>query len=136
MARCASRLPTAPGASGRCATRARPPFALDRLRELDRKHLAYVPPKAGPGGSTPHCRTPLERLDRLTALASPPGLHRHPYFGVLAPNAPLRTSVTALAPDATVAPPPPPRSLPPNRRTVAAPAMPGLKLHLAVGSRN
>lgn len=32
-------------------------------------------------------------------------LHRHRYFGVLAPNAPLRTAVTALAPGATTAPP-------------------------------
>ena len=35
----------------------------------------------------------------------PPRLHRHRYFGVLAPNAPLRTAVTALAPGATTAPP-------------------------------
>jgi len=30
---------------------ARPPFALHRLRERDREHLIYDPPKAGPGGS-------------------------------------------------------------------------------------
>jgi hypothetical protein len=33
---------------------ARPPFALDRLRERDREHLIYDPPKPGPGGSGPH----------------------------------------------------------------------------------
>ena len=91
MARCASRLPTAPGASGCCATLARPPFALDRLRELD----------------------------RLAALVPPPRLHRHRYFGVLAPNSPLRTAVTALAPGATTAPPPPiaePAAEPAHRR--------------------
>ena len=33
---------------------ARPPFALDRLRELDPEHLIYDPPKPGPGGSGPH----------------------------------------------------------------------------------
>ena len=38
---------------------ARPPFALDRLRELDAEHLIYDPPKAGPGGSAPQCLTPL-----------------------------------------------------------------------------
>jgi hypothetical protein len=63
---------------------ARPPFALDRLRELDRERLIYDPPKAGPGGSGPQCLTPLERLDRLAALVPPPRIHRHRYFGVLA----------------------------------------------------
>jgi len=37
----------------------------------------------------------------------PPRIHRHRYFGVLAPNAPLRAAVTALAPEATTAPPAP-----------------------------
>jgi hypothetical protein len=48
---------------------ARPPFALDRLRERDREHLINEPPKPGPGGSGPQCLTPLELLDRLAALA-------------------------------------------------------------------
>jgi hypothetical protein len=63
---------------------ARPPFALDRLRELDPEHLVYDPPKPGPGGSGPQCLTPLELLARLAALVPPPRLHRHRYFGVLA----------------------------------------------------
>jgi len=42
--------------------------------------------------------TPLELLDRIAALVLPPRVHRHRYFGVLAPNAPLRAAVTALAP--------------------------------------
>lgn len=33
----------------------------------------------------------------LTALAPPPHTHRHRYFGVLAPNSPLREAVTAMA---------------------------------------
>jgi len=86
---------------------ARPPFALDRLRELDREHLLYDHPKPGPGGRGPQLLTPLELLDRLAALVPPPRLHRHRYFGVLAPNSPLRTAVTALAPGATTAPPAP-----------------------------
>ena len=32
---------------------ARPPFALERRRELDPEHLVYDPPKPGPGGSGP-----------------------------------------------------------------------------------
>jgi len=64
---------------------ARPPFALDRLRALNRKHLIYDSPKPGPGGSGPRRRTPLDLLDRLAALGPPPRLH--PFFG-----APVRTT--------------------------------------------
>jgi hypothetical protein len=77
MARCASRLLTVPDASVCCATLARPPFALDRLRELDREHLIYDHPKPGPGGNGPQLLTPLELLDRLVALVPPPRFHRH-----------------------------------------------------------
>ena len=42
--------------------------------------------------------TPLELIDQVAALVPPPRVHRHRYCGVLAPNAPLRAAVTALAP--------------------------------------
>ena len=64
-ARCASRPPTAPGVSGGCATLARPPFALDRLRELDLERVLYAGTKPGPGGNARLLLTPLELLDRL-----------------------------------------------------------------------
>ncbi len=48
--------------------------------------------------------TPLELIARLAALVPPPRVHRHRYFGVLAPNSPLRPAVTALAQDAVVQP--------------------------------
>ncbi|MCC6378037.1 MAG: transposase [Burkholderiales bacterium] len=51
---------------------ARPPFALDRLRELDCEHLIHDLPKAGSGGSGPQRLTPLELLDRLAAQVPPP----------------------------------------------------------------
>ena len=95
---------------------ARPPFAIDRLRELDPERLLYECTKPGPGGNGSLLLTPLELLDRLAALVPPPRLHRHRYFGVLAPNAPLRTAVTALAPEATIAPPAP------NQEPTAEPA--------------
>jgi Putative transposase len=41
--------------------------------------------------------TPLELIERLAALIPPLRRHRHRYYGVLAPNAPLRSAVTALA---------------------------------------
>ena len=97
---------------------ARPPFALDRLRELDPERLVYDPPKRGPGGSGPLLLTPLELLDRLATLVPPPRVHRHRYFGVLAPNSPLRAAVTALALAATAPPAvnPDPAAEPAHRR--------------------
>ena len=41
--------------------------------------------------------TPLELIARTAALVPPPRTHRHRYFGVLAPNSPLRAAVPALA---------------------------------------
>ncbi len=83
---------------------ARPAFALERLREIDAEHLIYVSVKPGPGGGVRVMLTPLELIERLAALIPPPRRHRHRYYGVLAPNAPLRGQVTALAgtvPDGT-----------------------------------
>ena len=54
-----------------------------------------------------------------TACSTPPRLHRHRYFGVLAPNSPLRTALTALAPGASTPPPAPiaePAAEPAHRR--------------------
>jgi hypothetical protein len=48
---------------------------------------------------------PLELIGRIAALVPPPRQHRHRYYGVLAPNSPLRPAVTALASEA-VAPAP------------------------------
>lgn len=84
---------------------ARPVFALERLRRVDPEHLLYESIKPGPGGSVSLLLTPLELLERLAALIPPPRRHRHRYYdqrkslwdGVLAPNAPLRAAVTALA---------------------------------------
>jgi len=98
---------------------ARPPFALDRLRELDPERLLYASTKPVPGGNGPLRLTPLQLLDRLAALVPPPRVHRHRYFGVLAPNSPLRSAVTALARAATTSPPAPspePAAEPAHRR--------------------
>ncbi len=66
--------------------------------------LVYHLPKPGPDGRTDLTLTPLELIDRLAALIPPPRLHRHRYHGVLAPNAPLRAAVTALARDTAAIP--------------------------------
>ena len=104
---------------------ARPPFALERLQQRDAEHLLYEATKPGPGGSGPQILTPLELIDRLAALVPPPRVHRHRYYGVLAPNSPLRFAVTALAaPAATLAPAalpanPAPPATEPTHRTAA-----------------
>jgi len=56
---------------------ARPPFALDRLHELDPERLLYESAKQSPGGTGPQILTPLQLLDRLAVLVPPPRVHRH-----------------------------------------------------------
>ena len=87
---------------------ARPAFALERLREIDPEHLVYESVKPGPGGNVSLMLTPMQLLDRLAALIPPPRRHRHRYYGVLAPNSPLREAVTALAQPAKIAATPTP----------------------------
>jgi hypothetical protein len=76
---------------------ARPPFALERLEQLGHDQLVYRFPKPQPDGRTELRLSPLELLERLAGLIPPPRLHRHRYHGVLAPNAPQRAQVSALA---------------------------------------
>ena len=90
---------------------ARPPFAMERLRK-EGAELVYrcakqrsepTSDKRGAKVDELHL-TALELIDRIAALVPPPRTHRHRYFGVLAPNSPLRSAVTAMAdaqPDAT-----------------------------------
>ena len=105
---------------------ARPVFALERLRQIDPEHLVYESFKPGPGGSVSLLLTPLELIERLAALIPPPRRHRHRYYGVLAPNAPLRAAVTALAVAKDEAPIP-------TAMTEAVPATePGATVHNAL----
>jgi hypothetical protein len=82
---------------------ARPPFAAERIEELDRHRLIYHLPRPGSDGRTQLILSPLELIERIAALVPPPRQHRHRYYGVLAPNAPLRAAVTALASEGTAA---------------------------------
>jgi len=79
---------------------ARPPFAMDRLHKQGAE-LVYRCAKQHSepvGGKVAELvLTPLELIGRIAALVPPPRTHRHRYFGVLAPNSPLRASVTAMA---------------------------------------
>ena len=83
---------------------ARPPFACERLRK-EGCDLVYRCAKqhSEPGSDNRGTKvdeitlTPLELIARIAALVPPPRTHRHRYFGVLAPNSPLRAAVTAMA---------------------------------------
>ena len=83
---------------------ARPPFAMARLRK-EGAALVYRCAKqhSEPAGDKRGAKvdelmlTPLELIDRIAALVPPPRTHRHRYFGVLAPNSPLRAAAVALA---------------------------------------
>ena len=64
-----------------------------------------VTPKTCWATSTAASRwTPVSASKPTTALVPPPRTHRHRYFGVLAPNSPLREAVTALAQPAAAQP--------------------------------
>ena len=87
----------------RCAKQSSEPGADKRGAKVDELHL-----------------TPLELIDRIAALVPPPRTHRHRYFGVLAPNSPLRSAVVAMAVAA------------PARATSAQPAQTGTGVGVGV----
>jgi hypothetical protein len=74
---------------------ARPIFASSRLEQVGEK-LKYILSKPLHGEKVLLLK-PFELLDRLAKLIPPPRYHRHFYHGVLAPHAPLRTKIRALA---------------------------------------
>ncbi len=84
---------------------ARPPFAMERLKQRG-ADLVYRCGKGHTHDSEPLqsdkypgelVLTPLELIERIAQLVPPPRTHRHRYYGVLAPNSPLRAAVTAMA---------------------------------------
>ena len=81
-----------------------PPFFMERLRKegselVYRCAKQYSEPSSDKRGAKADelTLTPLELIGRIAALVPPPRTHRHRYFGVLAPNSPLRAAVTAMA---------------------------------------
>jgi hypothetical protein len=83
---------------------ARPPFALEHLHPLDDGHLIYHNPKPRSDSPRDLVLTPLELIDKIAALIPLPRAHRHRYYGVLAPNSPMRAAVTASAPMPVIVP--------------------------------
>ncbi|HPD70194.1 MAG TPA: transposase [Candidatus Krumholzibacteria bacterium] len=76
---------------------ARPALAEGRLGRLNADTLVYRLRRPRADGRQEILLSPVEFLARLVDLLAPPRRHRHRYCGVLAPNARLRSSVTATA---------------------------------------
>ena len=81
-----------------------PPFACERLRKEGCDLVyRYAKQHSEPGSDKRGTKvdeitlTPLELIERIATQVPPPRTYRHRYFGVLAPNSPLRAAVTALA---------------------------------------
>jgi hypothetical protein len=71
---------------------------MERLHRKGHDHLLYHCPKPQSGGKQGDLiLTPCEFIAKIATLVPPPRSHRHRYFGVLAPNSPIRTAVTAMA---------------------------------------
>jgi hypothetical protein len=67
------------------------------LGRLNDETLVYRLRRPTVDGRTDLILTPLELLDQLAHLVTPPHIHKHRYCGVLAPNAGLRQAVTETA---------------------------------------
>jgi len=76
---------------------ARPPFSLERIIKQSDGSIIYQLNKPLANGQTLIRLTSLELIEKLAALVPPRRIHRHRYYGVLAPNSPFRASVTAMA---------------------------------------
>ena len=73
---------------------AHPPFALERIEQVNEDRIVYRLPEPQRDGRPALSLIPLEFIDHLAALIPPPRLHRHLYHGVLAPNALLCLAAT------------------------------------------
>jgi len=94
MPRCASTATTEPGWNGCCAiARARPSRWSGSSNCLTARSLIAFP-GLKPDGRTELRLTPLELIERLTALIPSPRIHRRRYHGVLHPT---RRSVRRLS---------------------------------------
>ena len=76
---------------------ARPALSQERLGRVSDEMLVYSLKKPTSDGRTELYLTPLELLDRLSKLITPPRVHKHRYCGVIAPNAKLRRAVIETA---------------------------------------
>ena len=72
---------------------ARPPVAMERLERLDDGRLLYRFKRAWRDGTTHIILSPLEMLEKLSALIPAPRAHAVRYAGILAPAAEWRAPI-------------------------------------------
>ncbi len=72
-------------------------LSQDRLDRLNDEQLFYSLRKPTLDGRRELILTPMELLERLSKLVTPPRVHKHRYCGVLAPNPKLRQAVIESA---------------------------------------
>ena len=89
---------------------ARGPLSLERLSQLPDGRLSYRMKRPSSAGATTLEFTPVDFLRRVAALIPPPRVNLVRFFGVLAPNANLRSLVVPAPPPPTPPPPEPPPS--------------------------
>ena len=73
---------------------ARPPFALERLEQVRDDQLVYRLPRPQPDGRSELRLTPLELIERLAALISPPAPAPPPLSRGARTQRPLRAAAT------------------------------------------
>ena len=82
-----------------CRYLLRPPFAVERLRQLTDGRIAYRFRKARWDGGTEIVLGPIELIEKLAALVPPPRAHTVRYHGVLGPHGGLRGEVVPAQPE-------------------------------------
>ena len=74
---------------------------MERLHKRGADLVYHCPEPQSSGKQGDLILTPLELIDlswdNSATLIPPPRIHRHRYYGVLAPNAPLRAAAVAMA---------------------------------------
>jgi len=81
---------------------ARPPIAESRLQRSDDDKIIYKVPGDGVHAPGVLVMAPFEFLQKLSTLIPPPRVHRHHYWGILAPHSKLRSKAVASAAPAGV----------------------------------
>jgi hypothetical protein len=82
-----------------CRYIGRPPIAQYRLSWTADGRIEYQLKRTWKGGVTSLMFEPLSFIARLVALVPPPGFHLRRFYGVFAPNHPMRSRVVPAPPD-------------------------------------
>jgi len=76
-----------------CKYVARPPLAAGRLTKISDELLSFQLKTPWSDGTSAILLSPIELIEKISALVPPPRIHQVRYFGVLAPNAKGREKI-------------------------------------------